>query len=243
MKFIIFLIVSAGCHFSWLYFEPTKLNTVQFSDAQPASKIAIKIIASEPVKLQKKQVQKPAVVAKQSPSTQFHSKVKRLAKQATVKENTKTAQQNKIKPTIKNTIIEPDTAIAKAKPVSEPAKNESKPSQAALASSAPVIAKQHSLKNQVIDLNTLPLFKSPRPTLNYPLKAKRRGYQGVAIVQIELAEDGSIAQLSVLKSSGFSELDKAALNNVSQWQFHPVIREQHKIKARFSVPIKFSLRS
>ncbi|MFY8325194.1 energy transducer TonB [Pseudoalteromonas sp. ZZD1] len=243
MKFIIFLIVSLGCHLGWLYSQPTELDRVKFSGAQPADKIAIKIIASEPVKPQKKQTQKPTVVTKQASATQFHSKIKRLAKQPTVKKSTSTAQPNKTKPVIKKTSVAPDTAIAKVKPVVEPAEKQSKPSQAAPASSAPVIAKQHSLKNHVIDLNTLPIFKAPRPTLNYPLKAKRRGYQGVAILQIELAEDGTIAQLSVLKSSGFTELDKAALNNVSQWQFHPVMRDQHKVKARFSVPIEFSLRS
>ncbi|MGO2011842.1 MAG: energy transducer TonB [Pseudoalteromonas sp.] len=240
MKFIIFLIISLGCHLGWLYSQPTELDTVQFSDAQLADKIAIKVITSEPVKPQKKQAQKPTIVAKQAPSTQFHSKVKRLAKQPSVKENTKTAQPKKTKPIIKKASVKPDTSIAKVKPVVEPAKKQSKP---APASSATVIAKQHSLQNKVLFINSLPIFKAPRPALNYPLKAKRRGYQGVAILQIELAKDGAITNLTILKSSGFAELDKAALNNASQWQFHPVIRDNQTIRARFNVPIEFSLRS
>ena len=243
MKFIIFLIISLGCHLGWLFSQPAQLNLVQFSNAQPADKVAIKIIVSKPVKAKKELVEKPKVVTEQASSTQFHAKAKRLAKHATVKQSVKTVVPNKIKPAINKATVETVTSIAKVNPVTEPVKKQSKPSQAAPASSAPVIAKQHSLKNHVIDLNTLPIFKAPRRNLNYPLKAKRRGYRGVAILQIELAEDGTIAQLSVLKSSGFSELDKAALNNVSQWQFHPVMRDQHKVKARFSVPIEFSLRS
>lgn len=243
MKFIIFLSVSIGCHLGWLYYQPAKLDTLQFSDAQPAHKIAIKVITSQPAKPQIKQAIDPKVVAKQAASTQFHSKVKRLAKQPVVKERSTIAKTNKTKPVIKKTLAEPATLITKTKPITESTKSKPKTTKAAADSSAPVIAKQHSLKNQVIDINTLPVFKAPRPALNYPLKAKRRGYQGVAILQIELAEDGSITNLTVLQSSGFVELDKAALNNVSQWQFHPVMRDSHQVKARFNVPVEFSLRS
>lgn len=243
MKFIIFLIVSIGCHFSWLLYQPAELFTVQFSQAQPAQRVAINIVNSQPAKAVAKQTTQQKVVAKQAVSTQFHSNVKRVAELAPPVEVIKKTVPTQAKPTIEKPLQEKPAPVKKPKQVTEVVKNQPVAKPAAPSSSAPVIAKQHSLQNQVIDINTLPVFKAPRPALNYPFKAKRRGYQGVAIVQIELAEDGSITDLTVLRSSGFNVLDKAALNNVSQWQFHPVMRDNQTIKARFNVPIEFSLRS
>ncbi len=243
MKFIIFLFLSIGCHLGWFYYQPISPDKLQFSHAQLAHQLAIKIVTSEPAKAQQKQVVEAVAVAHPVASTQFHSKVKRLAKQSVEQESYKIAKANTVKPNIEKPLPKVTQVNKKTKPTAEIMKTQSPASTAAPASSAPVIAKQQSLKNQVVEINTLPLFKAPRPVLHYPFKAKRRGYQGVAVLQIELAKDGSISQLTVLKSSGFSELDKAALNNVSQWQFHPVVRDNHNIKARFSVPIEFSLRS
>lgn len=245
MKFIIFLFASIGCHLGWLYYQPSAPFVVQFNQAQPAKRIAVNIIKSQPVKPQIKQDTQPAVAAKQTsiPSTVFHSDVKRVAEQSALKQPkvTKIAASNTIKP--KKSAKTKTAPPNKSQPITEVVKQQLLASEAQPESTAPVIADQHSLKNQVIDIKTLPIFKAPRPALNYPLKAKRRGYQGVAILQIELAEDGTISQLTLVQSSGFTELDKAAINNVSQWQFHPVMRDNRSIKARFSVPIEFSLRS
>lgn len=105
------------------------------------------------------------------------------------------------------------------------------------------LAAQHSANNAPINVTQLPLFKMPRPALKYPLRAKRRGQQGVTIVSIELDEYGAIVAVALVKSSGFSVLDKAALNNVKQWQFHAVERYGHAVKAKFTVPVEFSLTS
>lgn len=48
----------------------------------------------------------------------------------------------------------------------------------------------------------------------YPLAAKRRHEQGSVIISLQVMGDGSIQNLTVLKSSGFSDLDKAALDAV-----------------------------
>lgn len=240
MKFIIFIIVSIGCHVGWLLYQPIAPFTVQFSQAQPVQQIAIQIINSQQTKPATKVKHQPKTQEKPAMSTQFHAKENRLAKTPTKKVES-SSSSSIAKPKTKKSMPVKETEPAVSKVAK--AQQSQNQSQAAPASSAPTITKQHSLKNQVVDLKTLPVFKAPRPPLNYPLKAKRRGYQGVAILQIELNAKGAITKLSVLQSSGFTELDKAALNNVSQWKFHPVIRDNHGIKARFSVPIEFSLRS
>lgn len=247
MKFIIFLILSISGHLTWLFYQPATPLILKLSTAQPAQRIAINIVNSkmqQPTVETQIQVQ-PVVKSTKAANTQFSGKKIQLA--AKPQEQIITTKSALSEPTIKQLNPVPDKPVSPKK-VEPPTKvklaiQQKKPTMAAPSSSTPVIAKQHSLKNQVIDVNTLPLFKAPRPALNYPRRAKRRGYQGVAILQIELSEKGLITNVKILKSSGFAELDKAAIGNVSKWQFHPVMRDSHGIKARFSVPIEFSLRS
>ena len=100
---------------------------------------------------------------------------------------------------------------------------------------------QNSVSNTPVRLDELPLFKSPRPPLSYPLRAKRRGLEGISVFEIELNTQGEIVQLTLLKSSGYDSLDRAAKENVKQWQFHPVKQNGHAVKAQFTVPIEFKL--
>ena len=113
----------------------------------------------------------------------------------------------------------------------------------AVSSSAPVVTEQHSMSDELVHVSAPPLFKAPRPLLKYPLRAKRRGQQGVTVVSIELNKQGVIVAVDIVKSSGFAALDKAALNNVKQWQFYAVEQHGHAINAKFTVPVEFSLTS
>jgi protein TonB len=113
--------------------------------------------------------------------------------------------------------------------------------QAAQLATAKHHAQQLALINEVVDVDAPSIFKAPRPKLTYPQRAKRRGYQGQALVLIELNASGEIHKLSLSQSSGYQLLDKAALKNVSQWQFNPVLQEGIAIRARFEVPIGFFL--
>ncbi|TMN71945.1 hypothetical protein CWB85_08780 [Pseudoalteromonas sp. S1727] len=244
MKIIIFLILSIGCHLAWLLYHPLAFLQMQFNQTQPAQRIAVKIITSQPYAPQQvARKPKPIIESQDTPSTQFNAKKVRMKAESNQPHVTKLAPVTEPKP--KPLPKEPEiTKRAKVSDqVTKVAPEQQQVVKPAPASSAPVIAAQHSLKNQIVEVQTLPLFKAPRPALNYPLRAKRRGYQGVTILQIELDEHGLITNLRVLKSSGFTELDKAALSNASLWQFHPVMRDNHNVKARFSVPIEFSLRS
>lgn len=69
----------------------------------------------------------------------------------------------------------------------------------------------------------------------YPAQAMRQRHQGVVIVRVELAEDGSVKDNSIYKSSGFRELDRSALDAVRSWHFDT----QKNSSVR--VPVSFSL--
>ena len=50
--------------------------------------------------------------------------------------------------------------------------------------------------------------------LNYPIEARNKGIEGSLQMLVTLAADGSVKQLEVLKSSGYSILDDAAVRTV-----------------------------
>lgn len=248
MKFTIFILLSAVAHYIGLFMQPVSPKAMTFSQGQKADRVAINIINSTQVNASKVAKKIPAepkltapAVKNDNVSTEFSGTKQHLKVVKKTSEN------------IKKIIDNPPKKPAKAKPVNTAKNTEHKKSvknapanknkirPAAPSSSTTKLSNQHSATNQLVTVTELPLFKAPKPMLTYPLRAKKRGYEGVTLLQIELNKQGHIAKLTVLKSSGFTELDKAALNNVAQWQFHPVVKNNHPIKARFSVPIRFSL--
>jgi protein TonB len=51
---------------------------------------------------------------------------------------------------------------------------------------------------------------------DYPLLARRRGWEGVVRVGVRVEADGQLTRLRVIGSSGHALLDRAALNSLSQ---------------------------
>ncbi len=69
----------------------------------------------------------------------------------------------------------------------------------------------------------------------YPVRARREGWQGVVVVQIVLSSNGTIKNLDILKSSGYDILDRAAVEAIRNWQFSSNVPEgcSGKITMRF----------
>ncbi|MCC6012634.1 energy transducer TonB [Candidatus Caldipriscus sp.] len=69
----------------------------------------------------------------------------------------------------------------------------------------------------------------------YPLRARREGWQGVVVVQVVLSSNGTIKSLNLLKSSGYDILDRAAVEAIRGWQFSSNVPEgcEGKITMRF----------
>lgn len=58
----------------------------------------------------------------------------------------------------------------------------------------------------------------------YPVSAQSSGEQGTVLVQVYVAPNGRVAKYSVAQSSGFGDLDNAALESVLNWRFVPAMR-------------------
>lgn len=89
------------------------------------------------------------------------------------------------------------------------------------------------------DRTTRAAASSPPPA--YPLLARRRGYEGTAIVRVTVAGDGYPAAISLARSTGYPILDEAALTAVRQWRFAPAHNERRHTETVIEVPIEFRL--
>ncbi len=82
-------------------------------------------------------------------------------------------------------------------------------------------------------------LNNPRPP--YPLVARRMGYHGKVVLNVEVLAEGKAGQVLLHTSSGYEILDNAALQTVKTWRFSPARRFGQPITLWFLVPIKFSL--
>ena len=80
-------------------------------------------------------------------------------------------------------------------------------------------------------------------THRYPVEAVRHNHEGTAVLRVLVAADGKASRIELQTTSGFSELDKAATQDVGCWRFQPDIRNGKPIEAWVVVPVKFSISS
>ncbi|MFA6970782.1 MAG: TonB family protein [Gallionella sp.] len=82
-------------------------------------------------------------------------------------------------------------------------------------------------------------LNNPRPA--YPMVARRMGWQGRVILNVEVLSEGACGAVNVLHSSGHEVLDNAAMNTVKSWRFVPASHAGRVVTQWFKVPIVFSL--
>lgn len=103
------------------------------------------------------------------------------------------------------------------------------PAESVRADSAPITAPRADAQH----------LNNPVPV--YPMLSRRLKEQGTVILQVLILADGSIAELSVLQSSGFSRLDAAAMEAVKKWRFEPARQDGIAITYQYQQPIVFQL--
>ncbi|MBO9580086.1 MAG: energy transducer TonB [Sphingobium sp.] len=79
--------------------------------------------------------------------------------------------------------------------------------------------------------------KPPR----YPMDSRRAHEQGTVVLSVLLSTDGRVSDISVMRSSGFSRLDRAALDAVRDWRWSPLLRDGSAVTVRGVVTIPFVL--
>ncbi|EGO62864.1 energy transducer TonB [Acetonema longum] len=75
----------------------------------------------------------------------------------------------------------------------------------------------------------------------YPMAARREGREGSVVVNILVGTDGRPETVTIRESSGFAELDEAALAAVKKWRFAPAMKDGQPIAGYHAVRIRFRL--
>ncbi len=81
--------------------------------------------------------------------------------------------------------------------------------------------------------------RNPKP--DYPTLAKRRGWQGKVLLEVEVLSDGTPGKIQVAASSGREVLDNAAVKAVKRWLFEPARRGDTPVSTTLNLSIVFKL--
>lgn len=79
------------------------------------------------------------------------------------------------------------------------------------------------------------------PPPRYPHEARRKREEGTVFLELLLARDGTVADIRVARSSGYSRLDAAALEAVRRWRWSATLREGIPVQVTGQVEIPFIL--
>lgn len=80
-----------------------------------------------------------------------------------------------------------------------------------------------------------------RTAPNYPMLSRRMGETGIALLRVELDEQGHVSSARVATGSGYARLDEAALTAVKTWRCTPAQRNGQAVRAVALQPFKFVL--
>lgn len=214
-RILIAAIIAVGIHglFLGIEFDRTRGG---FSERPKSRIVTMTLVSRQPKKAESK------------PVTNKHVSVDR---------NKKKAEKKKLlaKPEKKKHVIRSSNA-AKNNLTQEPAID-------ILKDRSSTEAKQSFLDSQGFNSvkKAIPIYdKNPSP--EYPLIARRRGFQGTVVLEVMVDRNGRVGDLKVLKSSGYKVLDRAASASVRDWIFKPAIKGNEKIEMWVRVPVRFKLK-
>ena len=86
----------------------------------------------------------------------------------------------------------------------------------------------------------IPKYKENPPPV-YPRLAKKKGYEGRTVLEVEVFEDGTVGTVTIETTSGYEILDRAALKSVREWVFLPGTENGNRIRQVVLVPVRFQL--
>ncbi|QGJ68836.1 Hypothetical protein PBC10988_5000 [Planctomycetales bacterium 10988] len=127
----------------------------------------------------------------------------------------------------------------------------------------PVLEKKKSEVNPLagkakVDIQAIPILESVasqkqtgalakpainyRPPPEYPSNLLARGIEGQVIIKALIDTEGRISKTEVFQSSGYPEMDQAALNGVKTWRGEPAKRGGVPVPFTVLAPVHFSIR-
>jgi len=75
----------------------------------------------------------------------------------------------------------------------------------------------------------------------YPHVALRNRQQGTVVLRLLVLPNGEVGDVNVVKSSGYPQLDAAALVETGNWRYLPAVRDGEPVSAEIDVAIRFKM--
>lgn len=183
-------------------------------------------------------VSEPAVITPQ-PSIQKQLPAKIVKKKPAHKHRPEPEPRKTVKP-----VVQPEQKdLSKAIP--EPTVNHSNPPEMPAQTEISTVPENTAVNGTQVPANEIirearPLYRT-NPLPPYPQIARKRGLQGVVVLEVLVDPSGNAADLRVLSSSGHPILDRTAMASVKHWTFDPGTRGGKKVTMWVRVPIRFQL--
>ena len=76
----------------------------------------------------------------------------------------------------------------------------------------------------------------------YPWRARRMGWEGTTLLRVLVDQQGHSKSVLISRSSGFDNLDSAAVKAVKGWRFNPARSGAGPVESWVKIPIVFSLK-
>jgi protein TonB len=77
---------------------------------------------------------------------------------------------------------------------------------------------------------------------DYPPQSKRLGEEGVTTVRFTVLENGSVADVSIVKSSGFERLDQATLRLMKRCRYLPGTENGKAVSMSMDQPVRWQIK-
>jgi TonB family protein len=82
-------------------------------------------------------------------------------------------------------------------------------------------------------------LRNPLPS--YPRVARKHGWEGTTLLQVEVLDDGCGGKIEILNSSGHQVLDETAVETVRRWKFLPARSGTVPVRSIVEIPIRFRM--
>lgn len=77
--------------------------------------------------------------------------------------------------------------------------------------------------------------------VKFPVQAIRQRHSGTSTVLVEIGADGLVHDVTISQSSGYRELDQAAIAAAYAWRYKARILSGHPTAAYVRIPVEFHL--
>ena len=241
------VVLVALLHIVALYYLSASTVAVQLTQAKSASSvIRVSLVAAPAVPSAPSAVTPPVQPATPSPPV-----VKPLPKHLTPKPVLAThhvaprtvAQDETPTPPVQPPVAEQQLKAAPATPSAVVPSASPAPPDAAPSTTppgAPAIGKMMALP-KTLDSAALKQLGCRIPQPDFPPSARRLGETGTVRLLINIGTDGKFSTVKLLHSSGYSDLDAAALQAISQGSCSPYLQDGTPVSVTAVQPITFNL--